>query len=115
MVSVLEIPECPNLVAVFSCLTLPATTTAAVLARLANLSICSLARPVTIHHNYDDAPFKMLRSRRDNMWGPRALAQSALMTLVAEGLDFAIKMACGRMIQTWPQEYIEEGPLPYFP
>ncbi|KAJ7311629.1 hypothetical protein DFH08DRAFT_1087713 [Mycena albidolilacea] len=133
-VSVLAITACPNLPAVLSCLALPAT--AAVLPRLADVSICAPARPATIH-NCDDPLVEMLRSRRDNaespalrrfhlkfttvninvsqMWGPGALAQSALMTLVAEGLDFVVKMACGGMIQTWPQEYIEEDPLPYFP
>ncbi|KAJ7803636.1 hypothetical protein B0H14DRAFT_1634933 [Mycena olivaceomarginata] len=126
-VHVLEIPECPDVTALLDSLDSPG-----VLPRLADIRISSTVRPATIDNNYDDALIKLLHSRRDStqspglrrfhitftvfrlerqVWAPGYLAESALITLIADGLDFVVKLECGTT-QTWPKGYVEEDPLP---
>ncbi|KAF7341319.1 F-box domain-containing protein [Mycena venus] len=133
-VSILEVTECLNVSALIDSLNLPS-----LVPRLRDVTICSsYVAPANIDNDYDEYLVEMLHRRRDlersqrlrrfhlkfstvaagkdDAWFPGYLAKSALEKLIADGLDFALRLDCfGLGRYSWPPTLAAEDLGPQFP
>ncbi|KAJ7842510.1 hypothetical protein B0H13DRAFT_2098673 [Mycena leptocephala] len=131
-ISILEVTECLNVSVLIDCLDSPP-----LVPRLRDVTIRSYVTPANVDNDYDESLVKMLRRRRDpgrseklgkfhikfstmvavkDSWFPGYLAESALETLIADGLDFALHLDCiSRSSYFWPPTLAAEDLGSQFP
>ncbi|KAJ7254928.1 hypothetical protein C8J57DRAFT_1657151 [Mycena rebaudengoi] len=136
--SVLHIRQCTDVDVLIECL-----DSKSLAPRLSEITINSSIRPSNIDNNYDDALIALLRRRTNprrpfklhkfhmrfslihggdadyesRVWTPGDLAESALDDMIADGLDFLLRIESNHAgTLTWPSGYIDStDPLPFFP